>query len=189
MKKILIICLTFVFAFSTIGGSFSFAYAVNQMLDSINVQQTSDGILYTIGDEWELLETEQGTIFNKMPQNLEDSLRSKYLSNGSNKMDFTTNVQRSSIGEIMITFFTEQIAKLVWNGAKWVAISLVTGNLVPAAVAILAITIAGIATMTVAVIYMVGTYQSPSTDRVQATSGCISRDGGLTWICPYRFAL
>ena len=67
-------------------------------------------------------------------------------------------------------------------------ISLVTGNPVPAAVAVLAVTIAGIATMTVAVIYMVGTYQSPSADRVQSTTGCISRDGGITWICPYRYA-
>lgn len=61
-------------------------------------------------------------------------------------------------------------------------------NPVPAAVAVLAVTIAGIATMTVAVIYMVGTYQSPSADRVQSTTGCISRDGGITWICPYRYA-
>lgn len=188
MKKIFAIFFTLIFTFVTIGSSYSFAYGVNEILSTIEVQYTSEGILYTIGDDWELLETENGTVFNKMPSSIEENLNRKYLVSEKNSLGIETINQKSFFSDILISFALETIAKLVWNGTKWVAVSLVTGNPVPAAVAVLAVTIAGIATMTVVVIYMVGTYQSPSADRVQSTSGCISRDGGITWICPYRYA-
>lgn len=189
MKKIFAICFTLIFTFVTLGSSYSFAYGVNEILSNIEVQSTSEGILYTMGDEWELLETENGTVINKMPKSIENNLNKKYLAGEKQNLGIETISQKSFFSDIMISFAQSIIGKLVWNGAKWVAVSLVTGNPVPAAIIVLAITTAAIATMAVSVIYMIGTYQSPSVDKVQSTSGCVSRDGGNTWICPYRLAI
>lgn len=183
-EKLIIICLIFTLLFTTIASQFSFSYAENDILNNINIQETSEGILYTIGDEWELLETKQGTIVNKMPQDIESKLANTYVLNKYNEID---HVQKVTVGDIVINYLGQKIAALVWEGGKWVVVSLISGNPVPAAIVVLSITLAAVSTMALRAIYLVGKEIKPVVSRVVSKGGCISRDSGRTWICPYRF--
>lgn len=133
--------------------------------------------LSDIPEGWEFEEVPGGWKIVKMPLEVQEALDRKYSM-------LEGDISTQSLGLIILVKLADIIiGEIVKQGFDYTFKSF-NNFLVTGAVITLAIATAGNVLSPLSMISLGGPKENPYVREIRSTNGCVSRDGGLNWMCP-----